>query len=80
MVVVELFALLIAVLLLYLFFKFFKTIVKIILNSIVGIVVLFLLNFFFDIPINIFSILIVALAGFPGVLLILILHFLGIAF
>jgi hypothetical protein len=73
--------LLIALLIVYLIFRFVKNPMYIIANSIVGIVIFIILNVFgIDIPINIFSIGIVALGGIPGVLLVLIIHFLGLGF
>ena len=79
---IEIFALLLAVVILYVLYKLLKHIIKLAINSIAGIIILFLLNLIFGlgIPINIFTILIVALSGLGGVVLILILHFLGLAF
>ncbi len=53
-----------------------------VINGIVGIVLLFLTNLFLvdDIPINILTILICAIGGVFGWLIILILHILGVAF
>ena len=56
---------------------------KILIHSLGGIVGLWLLNFLlsvlgFAIPINIFTILIVGILGFPGVLTLIILQVLGI--
>ncbi|HSB46580.1 MAG TPA: pro-sigmaK processing inhibitor BofA family protein [Candidatus Bilamarchaeum sp.] len=76
-----LFGLLIALLIVYLIFRFLKNPMYIIVNSIMGIVVFLILNVFgIGIPINIFSIGIVALGGIPGVLLVLLIHFLGLGF
>jgi pro-sigmaK processing inhibitor BofA len=79
---IQIVGLIAAVLILYILFKIMKSLLKLLVNSIVSLILLFLLNMFFGlgVDINIFSILIVALAGFPGLLLVLILHFLGIAF
>ena len=51
-------------------------------NGIVGVVLLFLTNLFLadDLPINLLTIIICALGGVVGWLVILVLHFLGIAF
>jgi len=51
-------------------------------NSIVGLILLFLTNLFLenDIPINILTVLICAILGVVGWVLLLILHLLGIAF
>lgn len=53
-----------------------------IVNGIVGVVLLFLTNLFLedDIPINIITILICAIGGVVGWLVILVLHFLQIGF
>lgn len=79
---IELGALLAAILIVYLLLRFMKDPQLILINSIFGIIVFFSLDFFFHlgIPINFLSIAIVAVGGFPGVLFILLLHFLGIAF
>lgn len=79
---IELGALIAVIFILYLLYKFLKSPVAIILNSIAGIVILFLLNaiFHLGIPINFWSISTVALGGLAGVLLVLIFHLLGIAF
>jgi len=51
-------------------------------NSIIGLILLFLTNLFLadDIPINILTVLICAILGVVGWVLLLILHLLGIAF
>ena len=51
-------------------------------NTIVGLILLFLTNMFLadDIPINILTVLICAILGVVGWVLLLILHLLGIAF
>ena len=53
-----------------------------IVNGLVGLVLLFLTNLFLadDIPINLLTILVCAIGGVVGWLIILILHILGIAF
>ncbi len=53
-----------------------------VLNGLLGVVLLFLTNLFLeeDIPINLLTILICAVGGVIGWLIILILHLLGIAF
>ena len=55
---------------------------QIIVNGIVGVVLLFLTNFVIadDIPINLLTVLICAIGGVVGWLLILVLHLLGVAF
>jgi SigmaK-factor processing regulatory protein BofA len=53
-----------------------------IVNGIVGVVLLFLTNLFLgdDLPINLLTVIICALGGVVGWLIILVLHILGIAF
>jgi len=84
MVVVEtigLFGILVALFIVYLIYKFLKNPEYIIVNSIMGILVFFILNLAgIGIPINIFSVGIVAIGGIPGVILVLLLHFLGLGF
>ena len=55
---------------------------SLVINGLVGIVLLFLINLFLSppIPINVITVLICAIGGVVGWLLILILHILGIAF
>ncbi|MFH0738102.1 MAG: pro-sigmaK processing inhibitor BofA family protein [Candidatus Micrarchaeota archaeon] len=73
--------LLVALLIVYLIFRFLKNPMYIIGNSIMGILVFFILNLFgAGIPINIFSVGIVAIGGIPGVVLVLLIHFLGLGF
>jgi hypothetical protein len=59
-----------------------KLVGYLIVNSIMGILIFYLLNNFFavGIPITLLSIGIVAIAGIPGVVLVLIIHFLGLGF
>jgi hypothetical protein len=55
---------------------------RLIINGIVGLVLLFLTNLILadDIPINLLTILICAIGGIMGWLIILVLHLLGVAF
>ena len=55
---------------------------QLIVNGIIGLVLLFLTNLFLadDIPINVLTVLICAIGGFIGWLIILVLHLLGVAF
>ena len=77
----ELVGLLIALVIVYLILRFLKDPMYIIANSIMGIIIFFVLNLFgFGITIDIFSVGIVAIGGVAGVLLVLIFHFLGLAF
>ena len=59
-----------------------KSIVTLIINSVIGLVALLLLNLLpiVNITINIWSILIVALGGLPGLVVVIILSLLHIAF
>jgi hypothetical protein len=79
---IEASALLAAFFLLYLLIKFLKNPLLIIANSVGGIVILVLLNWVFGLglAINIFSVGLVALGGLAGLLLVVLLHFLGLAF
>ncbi len=79
---IELGALLLMLFLIYLIVHFFKKPLVLIFNSIVGIISFFLLNTFLGlgIDINFWSVAIVALGGIGGVIVVLVLHFLGIAF
>jgi inhibitor of the pro-sigma K processing machinery len=73
--------LLVALLIVYLIYRFLKNPMYIIANSIMGIVIFFILNLFgAGIPINIFSVGIVAIGGILGVVLVLLIHFLGLGF
>lgn len=53
-----------------------------VVNGIVGVVLLFLTNLLFatDLPINLLTVIICAIGGVVGWLIILVLHILGIAF
>lgn len=79
---IELGTLLVALFLLYFLIRFLKNPLHIIANSIGGILIFFILNFVFNlqIPINIISVAVVGLGGMFGVFLVLLLHFLGLAF
>lgn len=78
----EISALLIAFVLIYVLWKILKLIGYLVANSIMGILVFWVLNAFLGmgISIGILSIAIVAIAGIPGVLLVLLIHFLGLGF
>jgi hypothetical protein len=79
---VELLMVLIALLIVFVLFKLLKNIVILAINSFLALVGLYLANAFLGlgIAINLWSVLIVALGGIPGLLLVAILNFLGIAF
>ena len=62
---------------------FLKNVTKLVINSVVGIVLLLIFNFFDilgmgDIPISLASVLICALGGIPGFVILLILNAVGI--
>jgi len=62
--------------------KLGKGIIWLGINSVIGIVALVLLNYlpFVNIVINIWSVLIVALGGIPGIIIVILLSHFGIAF
>jgi hypothetical protein len=78
----EIFALLLAFVLIYVLWKILKLIAYLVVNSIMGILVFWALNAFLGmgIPITILSIAVVAIAGVPGILLVLLIHFLELGF
>ena len=78
----ELATLLVAVVIIYVLWKILEDARQLAVNSIIGIIVFWLLNQFFGlgIPINWLSVLVVALAGIPGVILVLLIHLLGLGF
>ena len=55
---------------------------RLIANAIIGLVLLFLTNLFLsdDVPVNLLTIIICAVGGVAGWLVILVLHLLGVAF
>lgn len=79
---VEIGAVLIAVFLLYVLLKFLLKPMHIIANSILGIVIFFLMNMFFNvgIPITLLSVAVVAVGGILGVVLVFLLHVTGLGF
>ncbi|MBS3062141.1 MAG: pro-sigmaK processing inhibitor BofA family protein [Candidatus Diapherotrites archaeon] len=66
--------------LVYIAIKGGKSIVSLAINSVIGLVILVVINFlpFIQIPINIWTILITALGGIPGIALLILLNLLGI--
>lgn len=75
-------AILIALFLLYLLIKFLSNPLHIIANSILGIVLFFLMNTVFGvkIPITLLSVGVVAIGGILGVILVFLLHVTGLGF
>ncbi len=78
----EIGAVLVALFLVYLLLRFLFKPMHIIANSILGIVIFFLMNMFFGvgIPITILSVGIVAVGGILGVILVVLLHVTGLGF
>lgn len=79
---VELAALLLSIVILYVLYRVLKELAKLLINSVAAVILLFLVNLFLGlgIAINIWSVAIVAISGLPGLVLVIILHFLGLAF
>ena len=79
---VELASLLVAVFILYLLYTFLKNPVHLIANAVMGIIIFMIVNMFLvqNVAINLFSVGTVAIAGIPGVLLVLPIHFMGLGF
>jgi hypothetical protein len=79
---IEVGTIIVALIVLWLLFVFIQNPIALIVNSIIAFVILFLLNAIFGlgIPINIITILIVAIGGIVGLLLIIILRLMKIAF
>lgn len=75
-------ALLVALFILYVLYAVLKKPAHLIANAAAGIVIFLIVNLFLvrDVAINLFSIGTVAIAGIPGVLLVLLIHFLGLGF
>jgi inhibitor of the pro-sigma K processing machinery len=82
MVVGEILGLILAIIILVVLFRVVKNIGALIVNAVIGVVLLWILNLFLSPPvvINIWSVLISAIGGILGVIIVLLLHFLGIAF
>ena len=78
----EIVGLILAIIVVAVLFKVFRNIVGLIVNAVIGVVILWILNLFLSPPvaINIWSVLISAIGGIAGVIIVLALHFLGIAF
>ena len=79
---VELGTLILALVALWLLFVFIQNPIALLVNSVFAIVLLLLLNMIFrvGIPINILTVLIVAIGGLVGLLLILLFRFSNVAF
>jgi len=79
---IEFASLLIAIFILYLLYSLLKNPVSLIANAVMGIIVFLIVNMFLvqNVAINLFSVGTVAIAGIPGVVLVLLIHFLGLGF
>ena len=79
---IELGTLIVALVALWLLFVFIQNPIALLINSVIAIVILLLLNIIFKvgIPINIITVLIVAIGGVIGLLLILLFRFSNVAF
>ncbi len=73
---------LLAIVIIYFVLKLGKKVIVVVINSFIGLVVLALLNLlpFVDVQITIWSILIAGLGGIPGIILLLLLDYLDLAF
>ena len=82
MVVAEILGLILAIIIVIVLFRVARNIPALIGNAVIGVIILVLLNLFLSPPvvINIWSILISAIGGIAGVIIVLVLHCLGIAF
>ena len=80
--VVEFASLLVAIFILYLLYTFLKNPVHLVANAVMGIIIFLIVNMFLvqNVAINLFSVGTVAIAGIPGVLLVLLIHFMGLGF
>jgi hypothetical protein len=80
--IAEVATLIVAVIIIFVLWRMLENATQLAVNSIIGIIAFWLLNQFFGlgIPINWLSILVVALAGIPGVILVVLIHFLGLGF
>lgn len=78
----EIILIVVAILFVVVLFRALKKIWPLVVNSVFALIVLWLLNAIFKLGviINIWSILVVAIGGFAGLLLVVLLHILGIAF
>lgn len=82
MVVAEILGLILAIIIVIVLFRVARNIPALIGNAVIGVIILVILNLFLSPPvvINIWSILISAIGGIAGVIIVVVFHFLGIAF
>jgi len=78
----EIILVILAILFVIVAFKMLKKFWPLIINSVIALVILMLLNGILKVgvAVNLWSILIVAIGGLPGLVLVVLLHILGIAF
>ena len=79
---IELGTLILAIVALWLLFVFVQSPIALLVNSVIAIVILMLLNMIFrvGIPINIITVLVVAIGGIVGLVLILLFRYSNVAF
>lgn len=79
---IEVGTIIVALIVLWLLLVFINNPIALIINSLIAIAILWLLNaiFGFGIPINIITVLVVAIGGIVGLLLIIILRLMKVAF
>ena len=79
---IELGTLILAIVALWLLFVFIQSPIALLVNSVIAIVILMLLNMIFrvGIPINIITVLVVAIGGIVGLVLILLFRYSNVAF
>jgi len=80
--IVELSILIIVVLFIGFIFKFLRKIIYLVINSIIGLLALFGYNMLFtqNVAVNIWTMFIVGLGGSVGFIIVLVFHYLGLAF
>ncbi|MCZ7397309.1 MAG: pro-sigmaK processing inhibitor BofA family protein [Candidatus Methanoperedens sp.] len=79
---IEIIVLILAILGVIAAYYIFKTATKLIVNTVLGLILLAVSNIVFNagIDYNIYTVLVCALGGIPGAVLVILLHMLGIAF
>lgn len=80
--IAEVGSLLVAFVILYLLYLLLKNGLHLVANAVMGVIIFLIVNMFLvrDVAINFFSVATVAIAGIPGVVLVMIIHFLGLGF
>ncbi|NLX50110.1 MAG: transcriptional regulator [Methanospirillum sp.] len=78
----ELIALVIAIIVVVVLFKVLKSVPALVMNAAIGVAALWVLNRFFglNVAIDLWSVLVSAIGGILGVILVVVLSFFGIAF